>query len=332
MSWKPLQAPAAEPHGLEKRRAERDFALVVDLLDRAIDHQRDEIGLVRFADAARAHQRAVAQDRHAIAELEHFLEAMADVDDGHAVRLEAADQLEQGGGFLTREIRGRLVEDQKCGAAPLGARGRHQLLLADGERGEDYAGGQVEAEVIEQLLRLAQHRLVIEQAALRHFVAEENVGRHGQVRAEHHLLVDGVDAKADRLVRIDQRNRLAAPINFAGGPGIDAGQQLDQRRLAGAVFADDPVDFALLERQIHRLQRMSGAEALVELMQGEERRRGGGGGRRSLGRHGHLAIHPTDKALSFIIGDDAPPRKRAAAAGRRQTPRAFERFAAKESG
>jgi hypothetical protein len=45
-----------------------------------------------------------------------------------------------------------------------------------------------------------------------------------------------------------------------------------------------------------------------------------------------LTFHPTGKALSFIIGDGAPPRKSAAAAGRRQTPRAFERFAAKESG
>ena len=122
------------------------------------------------------------------------------------------------------------------------------------------------------LCAFAQHRLMIEQPAPRHFVAEENIARHRQVPAEHDLLMDGVDAEPDRLVRIDQRDRLAAPKDFAGGSGIDAGQQLDQGRLARAVFADDRMDFALFERQIHRLERMGRAEAFVELVQDEERR------------------------------------------------------------
>ena len=131
-----------------------DVVLVVDLIDRAIDHQRDEIGLVGLRDPPRPHQRAVAQHRDAVAQLEHFLEAVADVDDRHAAGLEPADQLEQRRRFLARQIGGRLVEDEELGAAPLGARRGDQLLLADRQRRQDDAGRQVEAEIVEQLLAL----------------------------------------------------------------------------------------------------------------------------------------------------------------------------------
>ena len=53
---------------------------------------------------------------------------------------------------------------------------------------------------------------------------------------------------------------------------MNAGEQLDQRRLAGAVLADDGVNLALVESQIHGFERVGRAEALVELVQGEKRR------------------------------------------------------------
>ena len=84
---------AGEPFGREDRRADRDGVLVIDLFDRAVDHQRDQGGFVRFVDAAGADERAVAQDRDAVAELEHLLEPMADIDDGDAIGLEPPDQL-----------------------------------------------------------------------------------------------------------------------------------------------------------------------------------------------------------------------------------------------
>ena len=61
---------------------------MIDLLDRPVDHQRDEFGLVGFADLAGGDERAVAQHRDPVAQLEHLFEAMADVDDRDARRLE----------------------------------------------------------------------------------------------------------------------------------------------------------------------------------------------------------------------------------------------------
>ena len=52
---------------------------------------------------------------------------------------------------------------------------------------------------------------------------------------------------------------------------MDGGQHLDQRRLAGAVLADDGVNLAFVEGQVDALQRVRRAEALVELFQDEDR-------------------------------------------------------------
>jgi hypothetical protein len=57
---------------------------------------------------------------------------------------------------------------------------------------------------------------------------------------------------------------------------VDAGEQLDQRRLAGPVLADDGVDLAGLEGEVDRLERVGRPEALVEPAQG---RSGGAAGR-----------------------------------------------------
>ena len=155
-----METKSGEGFRLEDCRADRDALLVVDLLDRAVDHQCDEVGFVRFCDGARADQRAVAQDGDPVAKFKHFLETMAYVDDRHAVGLEPPDQLEEGRGFLPGEIGRRLVEDQELGAPPFGARGRHKLLLADGQARQLRASRQSEAELIEKFLGVANHALV----------------------------------------------------------------------------------------------------------------------------------------------------------------------------
>jgi hypothetical protein len=97
--------------------------------------------------------------------------------------------------FPAGEIGGRLVEDQEFGAAPLGARGRDELLLADRQRGELRGGGQIEAEPVEQLLPLAHHRAIAGASRIDSSRRREKIGGDGQMRAEHDFLMDGVDAE-----------------------------------------------------------------------------------------------------------------------------------------
>ena len=56
---------------------------------------------------------------------------------------------------------------------------------------------------------------------------------------------------------------------------MDAGEQLDQRRFAGPVFADDCMDFTCLKDQVHSLQGVGGAKSLVKLLENQKRRANG---------------------------------------------------------
>ncbi|MNT99371.1 hypothetical protein D3C72_2422020 [compost metagenome] len=61
--------------------------LVIDLFDRAVDHQGDQFGVVGLADLSRADMGAIAQHRDTIGELKDFLHAVADIDDRHPLTL-----------------------------------------------------------------------------------------------------------------------------------------------------------------------------------------------------------------------------------------------------
>ena len=80
---------------------------------------------------------------------------MADIDDRDALALQPADQREELVGFGAGQVGRRLVEDQELRAAHGGAGGRDELLLADGQVAEQRVGRQVEAEIVEDRLRLA---------------------------------------------------------------------------------------------------------------------------------------------------------------------------------
>jgi len=69
-----------------------------------------------------------------------------------------------------------------------------------------------------------------------------------------------------RSARRRQRDRRPAPEDFARRAGINAGQEFDERRLAGAILTDDRVNFALLEGHIDGYEGVSRAETLVQLV------------------------------------------------------------------
>ena len=100
-----------------------------------------------------------------------------------------------------------------------------ELLLADGEARQDGAAAQLEADVVEDLLAGPHHGAVAQQAEAGRLVAEEQVGGDAEVRAEHHLLVHGIDAERDRLVRRGERDRPALPQDLARRALVHARQR-----------------------------------------------------------------------------------------------------------
>jgi hypothetical protein len=81
---------------------------------------------------------------------------------------------------------------------------------------------------------------------------------------ERELLVDDSDPVRARVLRRVDANRLAVELDLAGVGRHDPGEDLHQRRLAGAVLADDGVDRAARDVQVHAVERLHAAEALRE--------------------------------------------------------------------
>ena len=94
------------------------------------------------------------------------------------------------------------------------------------------------------------------------FVAEEDVLGNRELGHQRQLLVD--DDDADLLAVVDatkaplgaQVTDLAAVVAMR----VDARQHLHQRRFAGAVLADDGVDFTLADGQIDVVERIHAGE------------------------------------------------------------------------
>ena len=69
-----------------------------------------------------------------------------------------------------------------------------------------------------------------------------------------------------------EHDRLAVDQQLARLGLVHAGQDLDQRRLAGTVLAEQRVRLAGVERDRAVLESLDGAEALDRLLQHEQRR------------------------------------------------------------
>src|SRR5436190_4905004 len=92
--------------------------------------------------------------------------------------------------------------------------------------------------------------------------------RHEQVLEDAHVAeqardLEGAHEPAQRdLVRREAEEALALERDLAGARALDPGDEVDERRLAGAVRSDDATDLAGLDREAHVVRRDEPAEAL----------------------------------------------------------------------
>ena len=91
---------------------------------------------------------------------------------------------------------------------------------------------------------------------------EVEVRRHVEVGQQREVLVEGLDAERARVVRLAEATRLAVDDDLAGVGMHGAREHLDQRRLAGAVVADDGHDLARADREVDAVDGHDRAVAL----------------------------------------------------------------------
>ena len=111
--------------------------------------------------------------------------------------------------------------------------------------------------------RVAQRPAVDEAGALR-LGAEEDVLRHGQPRDEGDLLGDERDPAHERVARRPERDGLPAHDELALILREDTGDDLAERRLPGAVLADERVDRAGMDGDRDIVEGARRPEGLAE--------------------------------------------------------------------
>ena len=172
---------------------------------------------------------------------------MADDDEGRAQALQLALQP-----FDRRQVEviGRLVEQQDVGLRRQHTGKRGAAGLAAGQRGRVLLAG--EAELVEQAERAI---LIVERAEPVLDIGERR-REAGQVRLLRQV--------ADAGVRLQEAH---------AGIGLDlAGGDLEQRRLAGAVAADEAGSLAALDGEVgSREQGRAAAEREGDVLERQER-------------------------------------------------------------
>ena len=118
-------------------------------------------------------------------------------------------------------------------------------------------------------------------------VAEEDVLGDGELGEEQELLVDGGDAALDRVARGDGGELALADADAAAVGGVHAGDDLDERRLAGAVLAEERVHLAGEDVEVDVLEDADAGEGLRDA------------GERDEG--GHLAPRPAAGGRSRML-------------------------------
>ena len=135
----------------------------------------------------------------------------------------------------------------------------------------------VTARRLHRLGRLGLHHGLLEPLEpVAGLAAEVHVLDDVEVVAEREILVDDLDPELRRVLRAVDVDRVAVEHDLAAVRCMDAGDALDQRRLAGAVVADEGHDLTGPDLELDVRERLDGAEALrdpVKLEQGSRCRR-----------------------------------------------------------
>ncbi len=153
------------------------------------------------------------------------------------------------------EVAGRLVGHEELRLARERARDRDALLLAAGKLARIVRRALREADAVEP--RACPRRRVVGAGELerQHHVLER--GERGQEleRLEHEA--EQPLAQRGARVLVERAERLAVHVDLARGRLVEAGEQSEQRRLAGARRADDGDRGARLRRRTRRRREWS---------------------------------------------------------------------------
>ena len=206
---------------------------------------------------------------HRVADGEDLVENVADVDDADPARLERPNGRVELGDLRGGEPAGRLVHEDHPRVERERLHDLDLLLLDRRQAADRRVEVEIDAVAFEEGESLPALAGAVDEAeAARRLPAEKDVVEHRHRRREIGVLVDAGDSAPDHFLGIAERRRFARDFDSAARRRDGAGENLDERRLARAVGADQPARLARRDRQIRFSQR---DEMAIDLGQADRR-------------------------------------------------------------
>ena len=262
------QVAQLQGHGLGARRGAHE-----DLLGWPPDDHRHQLpGRGRRHQLA-PHQPPVAQHGHLVRDLEHLVQPVRDVDHPGTAVAQAPQHVEQPVHLVGRQARRRLVQHQQPRLDRQRPGDGHQRALGPRQAGDARVRVDVAADRVQRRGGAAAGSAPVDQpGAAREALAHGHVLGHAHPLDQPQILVD----EGDRLGRAGLRRPvpvgLAVEQDLALVEAVDPGQQLDQRRLAGAVLAQQRQDRAGADVEVDPVDRQRAAEALGDAGEAQQQR------------------------------------------------------------
>ena len=218
--------------------------------DLASDHHLGELVPVGLGGRDDADQPPPAQDRDAVADLQDLVQLVRDDDGGPALFHQAAQRGEQALGFLGRQDRRRLVENQDPGIGVERLENFHPLAFADGQVADLRIGLDLETELPGNLAQTAAARREALAQRPQPLAPQNDVLQNGQIVGQREMLVDHADPGPDRGFGRSRRQRSAVDLDTAFVGQIVAEYDVHQGGLARAVLAQQGKHLPGGQRQV----------------------------------------------------------------------------------
>ena len=199
---------------------------------------------------------------------------MLDEHDRDPLRDERAHELPQAPRLARVHPRRGLVEDQHARLGSERPRDLEPPLVPVGELAGERAGATAQADALQQThgalairigARTSRHQTTNDVRTHARVAADEHVVEHGEPLEEPHALERPRDPPRRELVRCEARHRRAVQEDAPAVGAQVPRDEIDERRLAGAVRADEPEGLPRRDREVDPVHGVDAAEGPAEL-------------------------------------------------------------------
>ena len=214
----------------------------------------------RVRDRPRGDAAAVAHDGDTVGDAEHLVQPVADIHHATAARPQPVQHGEQALDLGGRQACGGLVQHDRLGGGGQRAGDGDDGLVGAREVRDPCRRVDRAADLRQRARRLRGGGGPVHQAEPGARIAggQGDVLRHAHPLDQAEILVD----ERDRQAVGDRIDPHAADADLAGIGAVHAGQHLDQRGLAGPVAAEQRMDLAGPDVEIHAVDGPRAAERL----------------------------------------------------------------------